>query len=712
MRRISAQQVPVSSVPEAAVTLPVRQAVVLSAPHVGEGSPATIMQPLPSGRVIRAQPEFVGYSPAQQMAQPCWPPMPAQVRYSVQPAQATVQQVATAPAKPAVSQVISPRGQLSLQAVPAVQAVRPGIPASYFSDASGMPVGDEISSFQQQQMEEQTFNDYQDGAYAPDEGYDGELLDERIQQGFYDEQVMEYMQDVQATVDGQASDNQGGNQFMHLLESLEARVDLMAQMQHTRAAIQKRAKAIEDARVLQSGHAIDEFGLLDRFSDDVVDTLSNGRQAQVYNGMSDEIMPYHQEQTLAVLPHGAANNLARENAELWSQMLDQKRLISKLTDEVEGMREVMSAIAPMQESASTATFSGPPTASPYAITGGPQSYPGSLGQDDLLAVLGRNDMGPLERLMASEGLARDVAGQDMRAQMRNLQAVCEGNAVDTERELLQTELLQERRRQELSAQQWEEERRRLYAEIDKAKSESFNSQGRSGFDATAPVLPLQRHSFEAGLGPFCQQSCGANLSLSEDCYTATRTRGCRQSVAIGSTPLELQGDGWFFEVVIGETVTGWVGGLGIGVTRTSPEGLRRVPDKAWRLPSTYIVGYWGCVFLDGRERRTRWRSDTLQDGSRVGVLVTAATGDLTIFVDDVPVVFAEGVIDRSREPLYPVVDVFAATRVIRLSRNAAPPRPPYKLEPKSLSPPGSPVSVSEGRSMHPNTASALEATWT
>jgi len=378
--------------------------------------------------------------------------------------------------------------------------------------------------------------------------------------------------------------------------------------------------------------------------------------------------------------------------------------------EVEGMREVMSAIVPLQDSASAATFSGPPTAARHGYSGessGPQSYPGSLGQDDILAVLGRNDVGPLERLMATEGTALDVARQDMRTQFRDLHQG-KGNSVgvEEERERLHLELLEERQRQDASAKQWEEERQRLRAEIEKAKT---GPQSRTALlDATAPLAPLPYRSSEAQVGPFCQQSCGVNLSLSEDCYTATRTRGCRQSVAIGSSPLELQGSGWYFEVAIAETVTGWVGGLGIGVTRTPPEGLRRVPDKAWRLPSTYIVGYWGCVFLDGRERRTRWRSDTLQTGSRVGLLVTATTGDLIIFVDDVPVVFAEAALDRTNEPLYPVVDVFAATRVISLTRTAAPPPPPYKVEPKSLSPPGSPVSVSMRSTKGLNTTSALE----
>merc|ERR1719482_79672 len=271
-----------------------------------------------------------------------------------------------------------------------------------------------------------------------------------------------------------------------------------------------------------------------------------------------------------------------------------------------------------------------------------------------------------------------------------------------------------------------EERDRICAEIDKARAASASGERRSPaalLDATAPVHPVSFLREASLVSPFCRESCGVNLVLSEDGYIATRTRGCRQSVAVGSGPIPRRASGWYFEVLVGETVTGWVGGLGIGVTRSSPDQLRRVPDKAWRLPSTFIVGYWGCVFLDGRERRTRWRSDTLQVGARIGLLVTPDEGDLIIFVDDVPVVYAEGALreksrsddvgagsggllsrDREIEPLYPVVDVFAATKVVTLSQRAAPPAPPWKVDVKSLSPPGSPVSVSMRSSKNLNNA--------
>merc|ERR1719414_1473554 len=91
---------------------------------------------------------------------------------------------------------------------------------------------------------------------------------------------------------------------------------------------------------------------------------------------------------------------------------------------------------------------------------------------------------------------------------------------------------------------------------------------------TAEVLPPAPVSDGCPVAPFSRQNCGANVSLSEDGYVATRTRGCRQSVLLGSAPLRRQGLGHYFEVEVRETVEGWVGGLGIGVTLSGPEQLR------------------------------------------------------------------------------------------------------------------------------------------
>eukprot|EP00913_Durusdinium_trenchii_P031730 g29715.t1 len=67
--------------------------------------------------------------------------------------------------------------------------------------------------------------------------------------------------------------------------------------------------------------------------------------------------------------------------------------------------------------------------------------------------------------------------------------------------------------------------------------------------------------------------------------------------------------------------------------------------EAWRLPETSIVGYWGCAFVDGKESKISWRSDTLSPGQRVAVLVTD---------------------EGDRWELYPVLDIFAATVAVEL----------------------------------------------
>jgi len=338
--------------------------------------------------------------------------------------------------------------------------------------------------------------------------------------------------------------NGGGNQFNALLESLEARVDLMSQMQQTRAAIQRRARAIE---ALQESGGVSEDGAL--------------------------------------------------SIEQLEQQIQEE---NKLGSDTQDMKQ-------------------------------------------LLQSLGANNADPDATLLI--GPAEKTPG------------VGSGDA--------------------------------------SSSHDCFRSQ--HDMDATRQVTAEMFSTL-----PFSREACGVNLTLSEDAYVAERTRGCRQSVAIGSGPLPPHAWGWFFEVEVLETVTGWVGGLGIGVTTTPPGQLRRVPDKAWRLPRSFIVGYWGCIFVDGKESRTAWGADSLCAGARVGVLVTNnGHGDLIVFVNQRPVVSVPGALAGGEaetpiwnSPLYPVVDVFAATRSVALSRHAVPPPPPWHVD-ESLqrpSPPGSPRS--------------------
>lgn len=207
----------------------------------------------------------------------------------------------------------------------------------------------------------------------------------------------------------------------------------------------------------------------------------------------------------------------------------------------------------------------------------------------------------------------------------------------------------------------------------------------------SPPTPIQTISSVDGpaMPPFSLELCGANLTLSEDGYTAARTRGSRQSVVLVNAPLARRAEGFYFEVRICQTTEGWVGGLGIGVTHTCPGDLQTVPDKAWRIPSTFIVGYWGTVFLNGKERLARWRPDSLQAGTNVGLLITGdGRNDLLVFVNGTPAIHIDGAALKAAglrpAPLYPVVDVFASTTSVTLLPQAGPPPPPWHLQPSSL----------------------------
>lgn len=214
--------------------------------------------------------------------------------------------------------------------------------------------------------------------------------------------------------------------------------------------------------------------------------------------------------------------------------------------------------------------------------------------------------------------------------------------------------------------------------------------------ARAAVVELQRH---AGLlegpsvsdtnsvattqvrscSPFCQEAVGLNILLSHDGYTATRSSGCRQSVAVCKAPLSLQAEGWYFEVEVLQTVDGWLGGLGIGVTQADPSEMKdqRLPDKACRMPKTYILGYVGSKYLNGSCEFIDWQPGLLQVGQRVGLLIARTTNDLVVNVDGEEVAKVSGDDLRSKgfstEPMYGIVDVYNATLSIRLLAGAVAP---------------------------------------
>lgn len=110
------------------------------------------------------------------------------------------------------------------------------------------------------------------------------------------------------------------------------------------------------------------------------------------------------------------------------------------------------------------------------------------------------------------------------------------------------------------------------------------------------------------------------------------------------------------------------------------------------MPNTFIAGYSGCVFIDGKEQRTKWRADHLKVGSHVGLLVSGdGTGDIRVFVDGKPVLLIN---NAAPEPVgvdgfgyYPILDVFAATLSVQLRPLALVPPQPWILDMSHLSPP-------------------------
>mmetsp|Transcript_118505 Transcript_118505/g.329397 ORF Transcript_118505/g.329397 Transcript_118505/m.329397 type:complete len:198 (+) Transcript_118505:3-596(+) len=182
-------------------------------------------------------------------------------------------------------------------------------------------------------------------------------------------------------------------------------------------------------------------------------------------------------------------------------------------------------------------------------------------------------------------------------------------------------------------------------------------------------------------GPFCEEACGASIGLSEGGFVAERCCGCRDAVVVGSRPLERQARGLYFEVQVRQTVDGWLGGMGIGVTHTPPGQLPRLPDKAVGLAETFVAGYSGCVFLNGSEKRTQWQPETLKIGQRVGLLITGDGREhFKVFVDGVERLHVDGADLHAAglrdAALYPVVDVHNATQSVELLPWAVAPAAP------------------------------------
>eukprot|EP00930_Biecheleria_cincta_P070377 TRINITY_DN58011_c0_g1_i1.p1 TRINITY_DN58011_c0_g1~~TRINITY_DN58011_c0_g1_i1.p1 ORF type:complete len:692 (+),score=142.10 TRINITY_DN58011_c0_g1_i1:25-2076(+) len=489
-----------------------------------------------------------------------------------------------------------------------------------------------------------------------------------------------------------ANANSADAEFLRLLDSLEVRVDLMAQMQHTRNQIQAQSRAGLGPSTRSAGAEADHGPEVQHALLSQLDQMKQhlGRLGGVPAGVpqaqaglaagggggargssgAGAMAEAPSNQGISTQPDAEEarrpEELAQENEELWAQLAEQGAVIRKLASEVERLQTLLKdAFRP--------------------------------DADNLEVRSLQHQLHEERRLREAQAEAfqseRDRLLEEMRA-LRGLPVTAGG---------LTTQ----------SPTQPPGQRTPDAPNYSKSPADSPLSPASSGTaggafkspggmdEAVLPTRVLQAAQAAAaeGLGsslpakpaeaefgytaPFSSAACGSNVTLSEDGYVAARTRGCRQSVLIGSSPLEKRDIGWYYELEVRETVEGWVGGLGLGITKTGPLEIRRVPDKAWRMPSTFMVGYWGCVFLDGKERRTAWRPDTLPTGARVGMLATS-DGDLRVFVDGVSVVCIQGALKDILEPgleLYPILDVFAATVAVQLQPYAKVPDPPWADDP-------------------------------
>ncbi|CAK0867437.1 unnamed protein product, partial [Prorocentrum cordatum] len=136
----------------------------------------------------------------------------------------------------------------------------------------------------------------------------------------------------------------------------------------------------------------------------------------------------------------------------------------------------------------------------------------------------------------------------------------------------------------------------------------------------------------------------------------------------------------FSQVEVVRTVEGWVGGLGVGLTHRAPQELLAagLPARASQVPGAFVVGYHGGVFLGGAEQPAAWQPDSLREGQRVGVLLTAGERrDLLVLVDGERALRVDGESLKAaglrRAPLYAVVDVVNATSAVRLVERSSPP---------------------------------------
>merc|ERR1712176_686718 len=109
---------------------------------------------------------------------------------------------------------------------------------------------------------------------------------------------------------------------------------------------------------------------------------------------------------------------------------------------------------------------------------------------------------------------------------------------------------------------------------------------------------------------------------------------------------------------------------------SSPRSLTELPDRAGKVPNSWIAGYWGRTFSNGHEQHSEWRPQDLRRNDEVGFLVTL-DGECIVFVNDVERCrFADPPVpvkSQSDIQLTALLDLSATTASVKFQAGGAPP---------------------------------------
>eukprot|EP00929_Paragymnodinium_shiwhaense_P037656 TRINITY_DN20020_c0_g1_i4.p1 TRINITY_DN20020_c0_g1~~TRINITY_DN20020_c0_g1_i4.p1 ORF type:complete len:2497 (+),score=567.91 TRINITY_DN20020_c0_g1_i4:1495-8985(+) len=187
------------------------------------------------------------------------------------------------------------------------------------------------------------------------------------------------------------------------------------------------------------------------------------------------------------------------------------------------------------------------------------------------------------------------------------------------------------------------------------------------FQENLEVLPMQADAFE-DMRAFSLTKYGRNVHLSPDGLRAEHIghEGEMAGSLIGDGPVPITQQGLYFEVRVERVTTGHVDGMAIGVINKSPDQIGQMPEHMLdSIDNAWLMGMDGSMW-DGANQsfeQISWNPKDLQEGDRVGIMVDAASGDMSIYVNG---------IWRDRgptglpchKPLYAAIDLLGSTEAI------------------------------------------------